>query len=509
MAARNTPPLPDVRSLAALLSGFAEVAPADERGVTGLALDSRLVVPGDLFFACAGHRTSGVAFIGDAIAAGAVAVVFDAADDAVARGAGAAVPLFAVERLAERLGPVAARFHREPSHDMVVIGITGTNGKTSCAHYLARALAAGGDRCGLIGTLGYGEPDALRPGLHTTPDALTLQAELARLRDAGVGHVAIEVSSHALEQHRTAGTLFAGAVFTNLSHDHLDYHADLAAYGLAKKKLFMMPGLRFAAINRDDPFGRELIASLVPDIRCVAYGLGDPAAGLDAQFHIDAADVVLSDTGLRLEIESSWGEGILEAPLLGSFNAENLLAVLSALLMMDIPFGESLERLSALRPVTGRMERFGGGQGRPLVIVDYAHTPDALTQALAAVRPHCAGSLWCVFGCGGNRDRSKRPLMGAAAARLADRVVLTSDNPRDEDPDAIIAAIRAGIDRSDSVEAIPDRTAAIRHAIGAAGSGDVVLVAGKGHEDYQIVGGRRLPYSDQAVVAAALEVARG
>jgi UDP-N-acetylmuramoyl-L-alanyl-D-glutamate--2,6-diaminopimelate ligase len=503
MAARQKSAPPGVRRLSGLLSGHAAVAPEQDRDIAGLALDSREVRPGDVFFACAGARVSGAAFIPDAVAAGAVAVLHDSSD-ASAAAARVSVPLVAIDGLRERIGPIAARFHGEPSRGLTVIGITGTNGKTSCAHYLAQALAAGGDRCGLIGTLGYGEPGALRPGLHTTPDALTLQAELARLRDAGVGHVAIEVSSHALEQHRTAGTRFSGAIFTNLGHDHLDYHADLGAYGLAKKKLFMMPGLRFAAINRDDAFGRELIGGLMPDIRCVACGLGDAAAGLGAHFHIDAVKVALSDAGLALDVASSWGEGRLEAPLLGRFNARNALLALAALLMIDIPFDEALARLSAVRPVPGRMERFGGGR-HPLVIVDYAHTPDALAEALEALRPHCRGRLWCVFGCGGNRDRAKRPLMGGIAARLADRVVLTSDNPRDEDPDAIIAAIRAGTDRADGVETVADRARAIRATVAAATAGDVVLIAGKGHEDYQIVGDRRLPFSDQAEVAAALE----
>ncbi len=499
MAARRTAAGTAPR-LSALLRDFAVVAPADDCEVTGLALDSRALRPGDVFLACAGTRVSGSAFIADAVAAGAVAVLQDANDPAAA---GVTVPRIPVESLRERIGPIAARFHGEPSREMTVVGVTGTNGKTSCAYYLAQALAAGGDRCGLIGTLGYGEPGALRPGLHTTPDPLTLQAELARLRDAGVGHAAIEVSSHALEQHRVAGTCFAGAIFTNLSHDHLDYHADLRTYGLAKQKLFRMPGLRFAAINRDDAFGRELIAGLMPDIRCVAYGLGDGAAGLGAHFHIDAHGVVLGDSGLSFSISSSWGEGRLEAPLLGRFNARNLLAVLAALLMLDIPFDEALARLSAVRPVSGRMERFGGGS-RPLVIVDYAHTPDALAEALAALRPHCKGRLWCVFGCGGSRDQAKRPLMGETAARLADRVVLTSDNPRDEDPEAIIAAIRAGIVRTDGIAIIADRARAIRETIAAAVAGDVVLVAGKGHEDYQILGDRRLAFSDQAEVKAAL-----
>lgn len=509
MAARAVSSAPPIRRLGPLLAGFAVVEPTAEREIRGLALDSRRVGPGDLFLACPGTRCSGLAFVDEAIAAGAAAIVYDGADPAAAaldrsRQAGQ-TPMIAVAGLVARVGEIAARFHDEPARDMTVIGITGTNGKTSCAHYLAQALAADGAGCGVIGTVGYGLLGALRPATLTTPDAVTLQDELARIRDVGVDRVVMEVSSHALEQCRTAGIDFSGALFTNLSHEHLDYHADLESYGLAKKKLFMMPGLRFAAINRDDPFGRALIAGLPAAVRCVGYGLGVAQEQHAASLYVEASEPELSIDGMRLDIRSSWGEGRLRTPLIGRFNAHNLLAVLSALLLMNMPLPTALQRLSAVRAVPGRMERFGGREGRPLVVVDYAHTPDALAQALEALRPHCTGRLWCVFGCGGDRDPSKRPLMGAVAARLADRVVLTSDNPRLEDPQRIIADILAGIGAEGPVEQIPDRAAAIGHAIAAAGVDDVVLVAGKGHEEYQVVGTERRDFSDRRQVSAALD----
>ena len=491
------------RRLAALLQGFAAVGPGEDRDIGGLALDSRRVRRGDLFFACAGSRAHGLRFAGEAAGAGAAAVVYDADDPAaheVGRTLRADVPLIGVRRLAERLGPIAARFHRQPSRDMTVVGITGTNGKTSCCHYLAQAFSAGGEPCGVLGTLGYGLYGALRPASHTTPDAITLQAELARLRDAGAGRVVMEVSSHALDQGRTLGVAFTAAVFTNLSHDHLDYHGDAVAYGRAKQRLFTVPGLRFAVINRGDAFGRELIAGLGPQVVCASFGFDAAAEG---ERHVAGELLDASIDGMTLAIRSSWGEGTLRTDLLGRFNAENLLAVLAVLLLMDAPFDEALRRAAALRPAPGRMERIGGGPGRPLAIVDYAHTPDALEQVLRTLRAHCSGRLTCVFGCGGERDRAKRPLMGAAAARHADRVIVTDDNPRGEDPRAIVAEILAGMPSGSAAEVVQDRAAAIRAAIAGAGAGDIVLIAGKGHEDYQQIGERRLPFSDRVAVEAA------
>lgn len=494
----------DSRRLAALLHGFAAVEPREDRDIAGLALDSRRVRRGDLFFACAGGRAHGMRFVDEAVSAGAAAVAYDAADPLALQARETVrrdVPLIGVQGLAERIGPIAARFHRQPSRDMAVVGITGTNGKTSCCHYLAQAFSVAGETpCGVVGTLGYGLYGALRPATHTTPDAVTLQEELARMRDAGARHVVMEVSSHALAQGRTLGVRFATAVFTNLSHDHLDYHGDLASYGRAKQRLFAVPGLRFAVVNRDDAFGREILAGLRSDIESASFGLEGDTMGRAVSGTVVRADIA----GMALKVRSSWGEGELHTPLLGRFNAENLLAVIAVLLLMGVPLDEALRRAAALRAVPGRMERFGGDAGRPLAIVDYAHTPDALEQALRTLRAHCRGRLVCVFGCGGERDRAKRPLMGEIAARLADRVVVTDDNPRGEDPRAIVGEILAGMPAGGAVETISDRAAAIAAAIGGAGEGDIVLVAGKGHEDYQQVGDRRLPFSDRAAVAGIL-----
>jgi UDP-N-acetylmuramoyl-L-alanyl-D-glutamate--2,6-diaminopimelate ligase len=408
-----------------------------------------------------------------------------------------------VAGLSRQLGLIAARFYAEPSRDMTVIGITGTNGKTSCCHYLAQALIEDGGPCGVIGTLGYGPYGALHAGSHTTPDAVTLQGELAVLRDAGIRRVAMEVSSHALDQERTQGVTFAGAIFTNLTHEHLDYHGDLTAYAQAKKKLFLMPGLCYAVINHDDAFGRELLAGLARPIIAVRYGLGDEVRQGDGRY-VHGAIVQRDLAGLELQVSSSWGAGRVRSALLGQFNASNLLAVLAMLLLMEIPFDAALARLSRLRAVPGRMERFGGGTGQPLVIVDYAHTPDALMQVLQTLRLHCAGALWCVFGCGGDRDRGKRPLMGAVAERCADHVIVTSDNPRREDPQVIIDQILTGVRQVQAVARVPDRAQAIRQAVTGARGGDIVLVAGKGHEDYQQIGDERLPFSDREQVQRLL-----
>jgi UDP-N-acetylmuramoyl-L-alanyl-D-glutamate--2,6-diaminopimelate ligase len=493
--------------LSALLQGFAAVAADADREISGIETDSRRVARGDLFLACAGTRTHGAGYIDDAVRAGAVAVAYEAGAGVDPRVDGrypAAVPLLGVAGLGRQLGIIAARFYAEPSRDMMVVGITGTNGKTSCCHYLAQSLIRDGAPCGVIGTLGYGAYGALHPGVYTTPEAVILQGELAAMRAAGIKRVVMEVSSHALEQERTQGVAFDGAIFTNLTRDHLDFHGDLTAYAQAKKKLFHVPGLCYAVINHDDAFGRELLAEVERPIVAVRYGLGDEVRQADGGRYVHGTIVQRDLSGMELQITSSWGEGCLRTVLLGRFNAGNLLAVLSMLLLMELPLADALARLANLRAVPGRMERFGGAGARPLVIVDYAHTPDALKQVLQTLRPHCAGRLWCVFGCGGDRDRGKRPLMGAMAERYADRVVVTSDNPRHEDPLAIIDQILVGIARADAVDRVPDRADALRQAITGAQNGDIVLVAGKGHEDYQQVGDERLPFSDRVQVSRLL-----
>ena len=498
MAGRNDSPV----TLGRLLDGLAALPPALDREIGGIAMDSRRVRPGDLFLACVGVSGHGAAYVPQAVAAGAAAVVWEATPGMAAPGAGE-VPVIAVPSRPGLAGEIAARFHRHPSHALRVLGVTGTNGKTSCSHYLAQCLEAAGHRCGIVGTLGNGRCGQLRPATHTTPDAVTLQGLLAGMREEGMDHVVMEVSSHALDQGRVAAVRFEAALFTNLSHDHLDYHGDLDRYGRCKQRLFQAPGLRHAAFNADDPEGRRLLAELAPDLSAVAYGLGEAVTRCGAGRWVRGEILRQDGSGLWLAVHGSWGEGELRSGLLGRFNAVNLLGVLALLLALDMPLDDALRHLSAVRPVPGRMERFGGGDA-PLVVVDYAHTPAALEAVLQTLRGLTGGRLWCVFGCGGDRDREKRPAMGAVAERWADRVVVTDDNPRREDPRRIVEDILRGMRRPDAVEVIQDRAAAIAHALDAASSDDVVLVAGKGHEEYQQVGDRRLAFSDRRQVATRL-----
>lgn len=494
-----------VRRLSRLLSGLVSVPRSADREIGGLSADSRRVSPGDLFLACAGATTHGADFIEDAINAGAAAVAVET--PASFKDAGHRVPVIAVAGLGPMLGMIAARFYGDPSRELTVVGVTGTNGKTSCCHYLAQALTTDDAPCGVLGTLGYGAFGDLSTGTHTTPDAVTVQRELARLRGLGARYTVMEVSSHALEQGRVNDVRFHGAVFTNLSHEHLDYHGDLASYGSAKRRLFVVPGLRRAAVNCDDDFGRELAADLPDTVEVVRYGLDqDPRRGDDVRF-VWGRELHMDATGLDMRIQSGWGEGRLRAELLGRFNASNLLAALATLLALEMPFEQALTRLAITRPVAGRMERLGGNGRTPTVVVDYAHTPDALSQALEALRPHCRGRLWCVFGCGGDRDPGKRPLMGAVAEAGADRVVVTDDNPRSEPGAAIIEQILAGMSSPRTAEVQADRAVAIHRAVATATPGDVVLIAGKGHEEFQIIGAERRPFSDRLEARRALEAA--
>jgi UDP-N-acetylmuramoyl-L-alanyl-D-glutamate--2,6-diaminopimelate ligase len=415
------------------------------------------------------------------------------------------VPVIPVPRLSEHAGEIAARFHGDPTASMDVIGITGTNGKTSVSHFLAQALAAD-RRCGVIGTLGYGLPGALHAPSHTTPDAVRLQAELADMRQDGADSVAMEVSSHALHQHRVAGVRFHTAVFTNLSRDHLDYHGDMARYGEVKAGLFDRAGLQLAVINTDDEFGRRLAARCAGGLRVIGCSSsGEEPAGSEA-LRADAIDT--SPEGLRFTLNIGGGQARVQSPLLGRFNIDNLLLVAGVLYGWGVALDDIAGRLGELHTVPGRMEAFHA-DGRPAVVVDYAHTPDALEKVLLALRPHVGGRLHCVFGCGGERDTGKRPLMGEVAERLADRVLLTDDNPRGEDGAGIIEQILAGMSRPGEAGIERNRARAIAQAIAEAGAEDLVLVAGKGHEDYQQVGQLRLPFSDAEHVCRALGIGAG
>lgn len=499
--------------LGRLLGAEARQDPARGVEVTGLALHSGEVREGDLFLALAGSRGHGLQHLPEAVARGARAVAWEpAAGVAPPR---ADIPALAVPGLRDRAGPIAARFFGEPSRRLPVVGITGTNGKTSCTWLLAQAVTRAGGEGGVVGTLGAGPVRSLRPGERTTPDPVTLQRLLADFLGRGPDLVAMEVSSHALEQGRVNGTHFLIAVFTNLSHDHLDYHGDMASYGRAKRRLFQFPGLQVAVLNLDDEFGRELAATLPRGMRALCYAASDRNAGVRLE------GLETTPDGLRFELVTPAGRAPVRSPLLGRFNAANLLAVAAVLhalgWMVRHPDGtrnavmgtrlgaESVAALlSNLPPVPGRMDRLPRRQGQPLVVVDYAHTPDALEQALLALREHARGRMHCVFGCGGERDRGKRPRMGAIAERLADRVIVTDDNPRGEDGDAIVRAVLGGMQAPGTAVVERDRGRAVAEAVAGAGPDDVVLLAGKGHESHQEIGAERRPYSDREAALAAL-----
>jgi UDP-N-acetylmuramoyl-L-alanyl-D-glutamate--2,6-diaminopimelate ligase len=408
-------------------------------------------------------------------------------------------PVIWIDDLRGQAGHLAARFFGEPSRGMTLIGVTGTNGKTSCVQMLAQALTLLGHRAATIGTLGSGLYGRLRRGERTTPDALHVHALLADLRDAGASHVAMEVSSHALDQRRVNGVEFDLAAFTNLTRDHLDYHGSMQAYGAAKARLFEWPGLRAAVVNVDDAFGRGLAERLPEGVARLRVSVGG------AQAEVTANAVEARGDGVRFTLRTPWGEADVHSPLLGRFNVSNLLLVAACLGALGEDFGATVNVLGRLEPVRGRMNRLGGEAGRPLLVVDYAHTPDALEQVLDNLRAHTRGALVCVFGCGGERDAGKRPQMGAIAERLADRVVVTDDNPRGEDGDFIVRQVLAGMRHPDAVTVQRDRAAAIRAALDTAAEDDVVLVAGKGHEDVQEVDGERHPFDDLEVARAALE----
>ncbi len=494
--------------LSQLLAGFVDPRAYSDCTVAGVTLDSRKVRKGDLFIALSGSRAHGHDFIAQALAADAAAVLWDKApgvpsiDQAkIGHGKHHAVPVLGVANLRECVGEIAARFYDHPSRALTVFGVTGTNGKTSTSQFIARALS-GDAPAGIIGTLGYGLVGQLQPSNHTTPDAITVQEHLAQMRETGARAVVMEVSSHALDQFRVNGVKFHCAVFTNLTRDHLDYHGDMNEYGAAKARLFMMPELEHAVINADDEFGRWLMANVPRTVNAVSYGLAgdlhEPRPTLYAERVEPLAD------GLRLAVSSPWGRAEFTSKLLGRFNASNLLATLGALLVTGMPFSTAIERVQQLTTVAGRMQRFGGA-GRPLMVVDYAHTPDALEHVLKALREHCHGKLICVFGCGGDRDRGKRPLMGRIAEQYSDMVIITDDNPRTEDPAGIVQDIQKGMTQPERAGVIHDRARALLRAHQEARGGDVVLIAGKGHETYQIVGDTYREFSDAAHVRALLK----
>jgi len=460
--------------------------------VGDLVNDSRKALPGTVFAAYPGESRDGRDYIPQAVAQHVDGVLWEA--DHYQWDPALTIPNAGVAGLKNRIGEMAAHIYGEPSRALHMIGVTGTNGKTSVAHWVAQAFSQASRKTAVIGTVGNGFPGALTPTLNTTPDAIELQQRLALYRKQGATACVMEVSSHGLAQGRVNGTTFNVAVLTNLSRDHLDYHGDMDNYAEAKARLFNWPGLEWVVLNVDDAFGQRLESETRP-ARVAGYGFQRGA--------VVGKKLRLSQTGLHVQVQTDWGDAEIEAPLLGRFNAANLLAVFTTLMVSGIKLDDASKALAHITPPPGRMQTLGG-TAHPLVVVDYAHTPDALEKVLATLREIVSGGrLICVFGCGGNRDKGKRPLMGQAAARGADEVWVTSDNPRNEDPRHIIDDILAGTSGKPRIE--PDRARAIFEAIGGAHQGDVVLIAGKGHEDYQEIAGERLPFSDVVVANKALE----
>ncbi len=472
----------------------AEVLGADELQVSGIALDSRLVRPGDLFVAVPGEQHDGRHFIEQAVANGAVAVVAEPPVDAYIDDV--SVPVLEQVELSQDVGVLAAKFYGEPSRSLHMVGITGTNGKTTTSWLAAQLARAAGSRCGVIGTLGATIDNEIAEANNTTPDAISLQKQLANWKEEGVTAVCMEVSSHALVQGRVNGVAFETAVFTNLSHDHLDYHGNMAAYGRAKLQLFMTEGLTHAIVNLDDDYSVQLLKVVKSDVAITTYSAtGNPAA-----------DVVISgalyhSAGVSAHIDSPWGNGEIQSPLMGDFNLANLAAALCAVAIMGGDFKALLTAVVDLEAVPGRMQLIPNTLDVQ-VIVDYAHTPDALKQVLLALKTHVSGRLITVFGCGGDRDNTKRAIMGRVGCEFSDSCIVTSDNPRSEDPMAILRDIESGCFGNYQFQV--DRAEAIASAIAEAMPGDCVLIAGKGHEDYQIIGTERLHFSDEEQAVAAL-----
>jgi len=502
MPAMNTPA---EKTLKEILAGFADVPEADNCVVTGLSLNSKTVEAGNVFFALAGHKEHGLTYAAEAIERGVCAVVWDknsGNDDIVTLdNLFKHVPMIPVVNLKQKLGHIAEKYYGEPSRHLQVIGVTGTNGKTSCSHFLAQALNQD-QKTAVIGTLGNGLVDQLQEASHTTPDAISLHGLLEELRSRQARNVVMEVSSHGLSQGRVAGINFQLAIFTNLSRDHLDYHGDMSSYGDAKKILFQMSSVKNAVINVDDEFGRQLAVESADKMKVLRYGID---AHQDVE--IRASKIRADATGLHFDIITPWGSGIVSTRLMGRFNVNNLLAVVGALLTLGVRFEEALMRISAVSNVPGRMQRISENPDDPIVVVDYAHTPDALAKALQSLREHVkrkSGKVWCVFGCGGDRDSGKRALMGEVAEQYADHVVITDDNPRTEAASHIVSQILEGIVKQQNVTIIHDRIDAMRQVLRRAAVNDAVLIAGKGHENYQVIGRQRLPYAGDAAVALGI-----
>jgi len=490
-----------------LLSGLATVPDPAHQAVnvvvTGIQLDSRMLRKGDLFLACFGRNHDAREFIGEAIKTGVTAVLAETGGQWQGTQIIDGIAVIAVDNLSAKLSEIAARFYGHPSLRLSVIGITGTNGKTSCSQFIAQALANSGFSCGTIGTLGYGVYGKLQETQLTTPDPVFTQMALAEMVQGGIDPVVMEVSSVGLHQKRVKAVKFDTAIFTNLTRDHLDYHESMEAYGNNKKKLFTSESLSRAIINLDDPYALSVINAIAPSVEMCTYSIKNSAATVYAE------SLTLTRQGFEARVVTPIGAGVIKGKLFGYFNVSNLLAVISVFVSYlpkkkELDIEQLCELVSGLSPVDGRMQ-IVGDTAEITALVDYAHTPDGLRSALKGLRDHFSGNIWCVFGCGGNRDKGKRPIMGEIAEAFADKVIIADDNPRNEEGDKIVEHIQSGMKSPEQTVVLRDREKAIAYAIGNAEPGDVVLVAGKGHETYQDVGGSRLIFSDANQVRLALQ----
>ncbi|MBN76982.1 MAG: UDP-N-acetylmuramoyl-L-alanyl-D-glutamate--2,6-diaminopimelate ligase [Verrucomicrobiaceae bacterium] len=493
-----------------LSKGLLEIPYCDymDSKITGIQLDSRLVNTGDLFIACFGRSHDARNFIDQAIRKGCGAVLAEFTSGMNRLEVRANVPIIGVENLSKKVSEIASRFYHHPSSQLKVIGITGTNGKTSCSKFIATALQKLGYRCGMMGTLGCGVPDALEKTLLTTPDAVLAQRQLAQMVSKNCEHVAMEVSSVGLDQKRVEAIRFDTAVFTNLTRDHLDYHKTMSEYAESKRKLFQWPGLKSAVLNLDDEFSLSLINSIRKEVEIFTYSVSNRNASVYSE------SLTFSKSWYSALVNTPFGCKKLSGELLGRFNFSNVLAVIATIISLmarensgRIDLAKIIDSISSLSSADGRME-IVNSPNEITTIVDYAHTPDSLKNALETLKCHSKGEIWCVFGCGGNRDEGKRPIMGEIAELFADHIVITDDNPRNEPGDRIVSQILSGIQTHHNVSIIRNRAKAISHVIASASPADLILIAGKGHETYQEISGRRVIFSDKAHAKSALK-ARG
>ena len=491
-------------SLSFLLNGYVDEHRYDDLEVSGLTLDSRNISKGMLFVALQGTQVHGLIFAEKAESQGAAAIIWEFVEGVDVPEL--SIPVIAIKNLSQKLGDIAGQYYNNPSQYLNMVGITGTDGKTSVSHFLAQAINSSndGDSCSVIGTLGIGRPDDLRKATHTTPDVITVHSILRQEKDNGASAVAMEVSSHALDQGRVNAVQFDTAVLTNLTRDHLDYHGTVEAYAAAKEKLFHWKGLKNVVVNLDDAMGLRLAKELADsDVRVIGYGINNAYELPQNVEKLLATKMDFDHRGIVADIVTPIGESTLIAPILGKFNLSNLLAVLAVLIIKGNSLAKALKQIEQVRTVPGRMERVVSDDTNSsvLVVVDYAHTPGALEQALLAIRKHCKARLICVFGCGGDRDTGKRPLMAETAETLADLVIVTDDNPRTESPVEIFADIKRGFKHIDNIIFEHDRQKAIKQAVVEAKDGDVILIAGKGHETVQIVNDQKLPFDDRIEAA--------